>query len=556
MNLKSSQRSGLIGTLVALIACVVVLQARIDPLRRQPAIEPPKAGVNNLTKGIGSNSAALPFEYTLGALTGFRQVIAGILWVRSDAFFHEGNYDAILPLIRLITWLDPNWLDPYATGAWHLTYNFTDTDQRSDRRYLPAGVALLDEGIANNPNIYDMYKEAGWLNFDKMKDYDQAVKYYERGREADPNWDTTQIGHQLAHSYERAGRLDDAEKAWEENIKRHEAVIADPKAKPEDKARNTQGLNSSKTNLAILKIRRAVRPKDTQPQYDTNFTAHVVRVRPKVLEISGSFTVIGAEDGAFDVNKGIIVQGPRDGVRVETRLQDAGYVMPKASEFTYEVDDKLTIMQDALSTRDSKKAEAGGLFMMAEKSAPSPDRGAAKVAIYGFDAKQGAGLGGVPLDKALAGGTALSVWGQQQLAQAAYPMPYASKQILYTPQEVAANLAKLKADPAKIADLTKKGYYVATKSVTLPAAYKREIDMSKDPKMYSFTKDNYELILTVNPRNTPDYVKDRIGWNGDGWTDKNYLDTTTTPGVRLIRRVIKLSKADITGPGEKVLVAE
>ena len=250
------------------------------------------------------------------------------------------------------------------------------------------------------------------------------------------------------------------------------------------------------------------------------------------------------------------MQGPRDGVRVETRLQDAGYVMPKSNEFTYEVDDKLTIMQDALSTRDSKKAEAGGLFMMAEKNAPSPDRNASKVAIYGFDAKQGAGLGGVPLDKALAGGATLSAWGQQQLAQAAYPMPYQSKQILYTPQEVAANLAKLKADPAKIADLTKKGYYVATKSVTLPAIFKREIDMSKDPKMYSFSKDNYELILTVNPRNAPDYVKDRIGWNGDGWTDKKYLDTTTTPGVRLIRRVIKLSKADITGPGEKVLVAQ
>ena len=43
MNLKSSQRNGLIGALVALLACVVVLQTQIDPLRRQPAIEPPNA---------------------------------------------------------------------------------------------------------------------------------------------------------------------------------------------------------------------------------------------------------------------------------------------------------------------------------------------------------------------------------------------------------------------------------------------------------------------------------------------------------------------------------
>jgi hypothetical protein len=72
--------------------------------------------------------------------------------VRSDSFFHSGNYDAILPCIRLITWLDPTGWTPTRTGAWHLMYNFTDTDQRSDRRYLPAGLSLLREGIANPPS--------------------------------------------------------------------------------------------------------------------------------------------------------------------------------------------------------------------------------------------------------------------------------------------------------------------------------------------------------------------------------------------------------------------
>ena len=552
MNFSKSQRTTLLGAVAVLVACVVFLQTKIDPLRRQPAIEPPNA--SKAGGPLGNNSAALPFEYTLGALTGFRQVIAGILWVRSDAFFHEGNYDAILPLIRLITWLDPNWLDPYATGAWHLTYNFTDTDQRSDRRYLPAGLALLDEGIANNPHIYDMYKEAGWLNFDKIKDYDEAVKYYERGTEADPKYDITQIGHQLAHSYERAGRLDEAEKQWEKCIAAHEAIIKDPKSTSEDKSRNTSGLNASRTNLALLKVRRAVRPQDTKIPFETGFTTRIVRTKPKVLEISGTVSIIGCEDKAFDVDRGCRVEGPRDGSRVEVRLQDAGYVMPKTAEFTYEVDDKLTIMQDAISTRDGKKAEAGGLYVqLTDKSVSFSDPNAGKVAVYGFAQKEAQGLG-VPLDKALAGAAPLSAFGQQQLANVAYPLPYKSKEILYTPQEVAAKIAQLKADPAKIADLTKKGYSVATKSVLLPAIYKREIDMSKDPKMYSFSKDEYELVLVINPRNTPDYIKDRIGWNGEGWTDANYLDTTTKAPIRQIRRVIKLSRADLTGSGEKVLV--
>jgi hypothetical protein len=84
-------------------------------------------------------------------VSGFRQVISGLLWVRADSFFHQGNYDAILPLIRIITWLDPNFLDVYSTGAWHIMYNFTDEQQRSDRRYIPLGLALLDEGLPATP---------------------------------------------------------------------------------------------------------------------------------------------------------------------------------------------------------------------------------------------------------------------------------------------------------------------------------------------------------------------------------------------------------------------
>src|SRR4029078_5210778 len=102
------------GAVLVLIALVVLLQIRIDPLRRQPAVEPPK-----VRKAISTQlgGAARPFEYALGAVSGFRQVIAGLLWVRADSFFHQGNYDAILPLVRIITWLDPNFLDVYSTGA-------------------------------------------------------------------------------------------------------------------------------------------------------------------------------------------------------------------------------------------------------------------------------------------------------------------------------------------------------------------------------------------------------------------------------------------------------
>ena len=69
-----------------------------------------------------------------------------MLWVRTDEFFHNGDYEAIMPMIRLITWLDPHQIDVYETGAWHMDYNFTDSQERADKRYIPLSIALINEG--------------------------------------------------------------------------------------------------------------------------------------------------------------------------------------------------------------------------------------------------------------------------------------------------------------------------------------------------------------------------------------------------------------------------
>ena len=116
---------------------------------------------------------------------GFRELIAGILWVKADSFFDTGNYDAILPLIRLVTILDPHQIDVYATGMWHIGYNFTDEEQRSDRRYIPAALALGKEGYQNNPNTYEMFFETGWMWYHKIDDdYEHAVDLFLEAREA------------------------------------------------------------------------------------------------------------------------------------------------------------------------------------------------------------------------------------------------------------------------------------------------------------------------------------------------------------------------------------
>ena len=98
-------------------------------------------------------------DQLLFALAGFREMIAGLLWVRADSYFDEGNYDAILPMIRIVTLLDPKQIDVYSTGMWHIAYNFTDEAQRSDRRYVAPALALGKEGAAHNDYTYELFFE-------------------------------------------------------------------------------------------------------------------------------------------------------------------------------------------------------------------------------------------------------------------------------------------------------------------------------------------------------------------------------------------------------------
>src|SRR5688572_6777307 len=114
--MTNSKKTLLKVVLVPLILGVIVTQYLIDP------------SVRELNKGTKQGSfVGLSNEFILGPALGLQQAVAGALWVRADEFFHEGDYDAILPIVRMVTWLDPHALDVYITGAWHLAYNFTDS---------------------------------------------------------------------------------------------------------------------------------------------------------------------------------------------------------------------------------------------------------------------------------------------------------------------------------------------------------------------------------------------------------------------------------------------
>lgn len=444
------RRTQLIAAVVVIWALSAVLQTAIDPGRKQfePKVE-----------GLMGKLTGLPTEYIFGTMLGFREVVAGALWVRADSFFHEGNYDAILPIIRLVTWLDPHNLDVYSTGGWHIGYNFTDTEQRSDRRYLSAALKLLEEGVENNPHVYDLYFEMGWMWYDKVKQAHNAVQWFQKAYDFPDRPDEWSPGipparrHMLAHAWESAGLIDQTLLTWQDILLKHEETL---RKKPKEFQARVN-VDVAKHNYTLTELRQYNRylknPPDTQPPIDVKFDVKVRVVEPKIIEVSGTLDM-----GTY-YDEQMQKQDFRPG-RVDVTLRDEGY-------------------KSSILPTDEK--EAGEVW---------------RQKVFTFD---------VP-DVTIM---------QEQIA-------------------------------------------------IIKGKFKRKIDMSKDPMMYSFKAPRYVITVRFNPLYASPQTQDRIGWRGEGITDKNALrideittadkdGKTYTTSVRRIRKHLALTREQIlSGQGEAV----
>lgn len=403
--MSTNARRSLYLALVVLFVCMLGLQVVNDP-KTDEMVE------SQLSKTGGNASelmVELPGQFLVATFAGFKEVIAGALWVRADEFFHTGLYQAILPIIRMVTWLDPHNVDVYTTGAWHVGYNFTDVSERSDKRYLPQAIALLKEGIANNPNRWNLLFELGYTHYDrKLEDYPNAIKYYEmasREKGVDPNTGKiierpAFVDRILAHEYEKVGNFDKAISQWETAIKRAEGVTAS--GVKSDEYTDPAAAVTCRVNLARLLLRSAWRtgnikhykqgvelsnkakadlpwalagitadyakraasgnpPKDTAKPIDLGLKVKWKRLSPRLLELSGKINMIRWSEyqglasevytHAFQNNEKASANKKqlwRDGSRVHWLFcdEDANFIIPDS--FSWKTDLSKTMTWDSV----------------------------------------------------------------------------------------------------------------------------------------------------------------------------------------------------------------
>lgn len=194
---------------------------------------------------------------------GFRKMAANFVWLQVDRYWHTGLVFRMVPMMNTCVALDPNFVDAYLIGAWHLAYNVTakmmDTPYElrewdakynacvgEKERYYYWAVDFLEKGIRNNPRNYKLYFDLGFAVYkNKLKDYANAVKYLsEAVRVPHDRW----VPRQLFICQELNGQYTEAYQGWEKYMSMFPESQTAQEVAPRFMLRN-QGLIAEKESL-------------------------------------------------------------------------------------------------------------------------------------------------------------------------------------------------------------------------------------------------------------------------------------------------------------------
>jgi len=182
----------------------------------------------NYEQGAGVNLSNIFF--------GFRKLAANLVWLQVDKYWHEGGIHRMLPLMRTCVTLDPNFVDAYLLGAWHLAYNQTAKMMETPwplrewnaqykawigqkELYYYLAIDFIKDGIRKNPRNYKLYFDLGYGIYNlKMRDYANAVKYLSEAiRHRHDKW----VPRMLYHALTSNEQYEEAIIGWEGYLKRN-----------------------------------------------------------------------------------------------------------------------------------------------------------------------------------------------------------------------------------------------------------------------------------------------------------------------------------------------
>lgn len=149
----------------------------------------------------------------VAVLSGFRALLADLLFIQAHAAWERTEWGRVLFLFRQVTALQPHVPLFWDMAAWHMAWNasaaaMNDPSQprqtlrvKAQREYFAIGKDFLERGIKNNPRNPKLYESLAILYRDKYDDHARASEFFRQAADQPgaPSYDKRFSAYELSY---------------------------------------------------------------------------------------------------------------------------------------------------------------------------------------------------------------------------------------------------------------------------------------------------------------------------------------------------------------------
>ncbi len=117
------------------------------------------------------------FMMKLFLLGGFRGIVADLLWLRTEEYKKDHDWDRLKTTVELITKLQPHFLSIWTFQGWNLAYNVSvEWDAPEDKyEWIKQGIKFVQEGVKKNRAHPTWYGTPAWFYYHKFGFADESI---------------------------------------------------------------------------------------------------------------------------------------------------------------------------------------------------------------------------------------------------------------------------------------------------------------------------------------------------------------------------------------------
>ena len=149
----------------------------------------------------------------VAALSGFRSLVADVLFIQAHVAWEETEWGRVLLLFRQVTTLQPRSVLFWDMAAWHMAWNasvaaLNDRSQprlalriKTAREYYALGKDFLERGIQNNPERPQLYESLARLYKERYKNHAAAAEFFAKAAALPgaPSYDKRFAAYELSY---------------------------------------------------------------------------------------------------------------------------------------------------------------------------------------------------------------------------------------------------------------------------------------------------------------------------------------------------------------------